>query len=127
MLPAVASKMVAPGRSVPALFRLGNHAQCSAVLDAPARVQVLELGVDVGGIGRDQLSQVKDGGFADQFRDFLGDASGAPGARVVGAMGWLERCHFSSLHKYFERNSSRVREAERDGQCMVTCRWISCH
>ena len=67
------------------LLRLRDHAQRGAVFDAAARIQVFELGIHVGCAGGNDFSKVKDGGFADQFGDVLGDPEGS---------------HFGSLHEY---------------------------
>ena len=83
VLPAVASKMVAPGCKLAVAFGLGDHAQRGAVFDAAARIQVFELGINIGGAGGNQLAKMKDGSFADQFGDVFGDPEGS---------------HFGSLH-----------------------------
>ena len=70
------------------LLRLRDHAQSGAIFDAAARVQVLELGIDVGCIARCDFSKMKDWSFADQFGDVLGDPQGS---------------HLSSLHEYLGR------------------------
>ncbi len=103
VLPAVASKMVAPGTQLARALRFGDHAQRGAVFDAAARVQVLQLGVNVGGAGGNQLSKMKDRGFADQFGDLFGDAEGG---------------HFSSLHRQIVRNSQDYVK----GNATVNCR-----
>ena len=48
-----------------------NHSQGSAVLNAAARVQILELGIDASGVCRNNLAQVEDGSLTDQFGDLL--------------------------------------------------------
>ena len=67
---------------------LRDHAQGGAIFDAAARIQILELGIDVGCVRRYDFSKVKDWSFADQFGDVLGDPEGS---------------HFSSLHEYLGR------------------------
>ena len=61
VLPAVASKIVEPGFKHAIALGLGNHAQCGTVFDAAARIQVLQLGVDVGRARGNQLAKMKKG------------------------------------------------------------------
>jgi hypothetical protein len=74
VFPAVASTIVPPGASLPFLLRPPDNPDGRAVLHASARVQVFELGEDVGRPGRNQPLQSQHGSPADQLGNVVGDA-----------------------------------------------------
>ncbi len=77
VLPAVASTMVPPGFQPTFRFGPQDDSDGGAVFHAAARIQVFELGVDVGRTGGNQFFQSQDRSVADQLGDVVGDAQAA--------------------------------------------------